>query len=83
YSADSSASDPFPKVDVDCCDINGKVCIRFKGFSCRGLGAQSAQPAEVEPYLLQPQWKSQALPSDRPLRPFTKRLVFLCELENL
>ncbi|MDX7998711.1 SDR family NAD(P)-dependent oxidoreductase [Xenorhabdus sp. Reich] len=83
YSADSSASDPFPKVDVDCCDINGKVCIRFKGFSCRGLGAQSAQPAEVEPYLLQPQWKSQALPSDIPLRPFTKRIVFLCELENL
>ncbi|MBD1227090.1 SDR family NAD(P)-dependent oxidoreductase [Xenorhabdus griffiniae] len=83
YSVDSSASDPFPKVDVDCCDINGKVCIRFKGFSCRGLGAQSAPPAETEPYLLQPQWKSQALPSDTVLRVFTKRIVFLCELERL
>ncbi|WP_340621269.1 SDR family NAD(P)-dependent oxidoreductase [Xenorhabdus siamensis] len=83
YSADSSASDPFPKVDVDCCDINGKVCIRFKGFSCRGLGAQSAPPAEAEPYLLQPQWKSQTLPSNTALRAFIKRIVFLCELENL
>ncbi|WP_166288065.1 SDR family NAD(P)-dependent oxidoreductase [Photorhabdus stackebrandtii] len=83
YSADSSASELFPKVDVDCCDINGKVCIRFKGFSCRGVGAQSASPAEVEPYLLQPLWKSQSLSSDSALRPFTKRIVFLCELNNL
>ncbi|WP_426576121.1 SDR family NAD(P)-dependent oxidoreductase [Xenorhabdus stockiae] len=82
YSSDSSASDPFPKVDVDCCDINGKVCIRFKGFSCRGLGAQSAPPAEA-PYLLQPQWKNQALPADTALRAATKRIVFLCELESL
>ncbi|QTL38545.1 SDR family NAD(P)-dependent oxidoreductase [Xenorhabdus budapestensis] len=83
YSADSSASDPFPKVDVDCCDINGKVCIRFKGFSCRGFGAQSALPAEVEPCLLQPLWKNQALSSDAALRTFAKRIVFLCELDNL
>ncbi|TDB49380.1 SDR family NAD(P)-dependent oxidoreductase [Photorhabdus luminescens] len=83
YSADSGASEPFPKVDVDCCDINGKVCIRFKGFSCRGFGAPSVSPAEVEPYLLQPLWKSQPLSSGTALRPFTKRIVFLCELDNL
>jgi len=82
YSAGSSASDPFPKVDVDCCDINGKVCIRFKGFSCRGFGAQSLPSVEAEPYLLRPMWRSETLPLHGPLRSFSQRKVFLCELAD-
>lgn len=76
YSEGCSAHDPFPKVDVECCDSDGKVCIRFKGFSCRGFGDQSSQSTDIQPYILQPGWKTQVFPDALPKYHADERIVF-------
>ncbi|MBY0572979.1 MAG: SDR family NAD(P)-dependent oxidoreductase, partial [Undibacterium sp.] len=65
YSVGSSANDNVQKIDIDLCDENGVVCIRFKEFSMRALALagrannepiQSATLALDGAQLLAPVW---------------------------
>ncbi len=85
YSTGSSSTDPFPKVDVDCCDKNGKVCVRFKGFSCRGLGDDKILEHLEEPYLLEPSWQAvDAISfSKQEKADYQKQIQVFCGFEDL
>ncbi|WP_035373166.1 non-ribosomal peptide synthetase [Pseudoduganella violaceinigra] len=54
-SAGSSADDAVQKIDIDLCDEDGTVCLRFKQFSVRAVGAPAARPVVApRPAAVQP-----------------------------
>ncbi|UMR33393.1 SDR family NAD(P)-dependent oxidoreductase [Massilia sp. MB5] len=62
YSTGSSASQRVPKLDIDLCDEDGQVCLRFHAFSLRAMAASQAGAAEdntlpsEDKLLLAPVW---------------------------
>jgi polyketide synthase PksN len=55
FSPGSRATDRVQKYDLDVCDANGQVRVRFRGFSTRILEQAAAEP---ETLLLQPEWRA-------------------------
>jgi polyketide synthase PksL len=45
-SPDQAASRRVTRIDIDLCDAEGRVCVQWRGFSSRELGAASAASAE-------------------------------------
>jgi polyketide synthase PksN len=83
-SAGSQPGDRVQKFDVDLCDDEGRVRVRFRGFSTRiyegGTGAEAAEPVAGEPRTLlwQPQWQPALAPvGEAPA--YSERLVLLCD----
>jgi polyketide synthase PksN len=84
-SAGSQPGDRVQKFDVDLCDDEGRVCVRYLGFSTRaydGGNASAALPDQAATLLLHPQWQPRAVPTGEPGAdngPVTRhRLVLVC-----
>ncbi|WP_343996904.1 SDR family NAD(P)-dependent oxidoreductase, partial [Ideonella azotifigens] len=91
-SAGSSAGDAVQRLDVDLCDAQGNVCVRFGGFSLRSATATVARveplpmpravapQASVQTLLFQPRWTAQAA-TPATGDAFARHLVLLCGVE--
>ncbi|MHA6907989.1 SDR family NAD(P)-dependent oxidoreductase [Ralstonia pseudosolanacearum] len=88
FSAGSGAQDRVRKFDLDLCDDDGQVRIRFRGFSARvldvdgvGVSSVAAAPQVRETLLLQPQWRGlSTVPASAGESPaFARHLVLLCD----
>lgn len=81
YSDGSKARNRVQKFDLDLCDEHGKVCVRMKEFSLRVLEDEAgwAEPvATIEPILLQPYWREQAIVQEIPAPDYAQHLVMFC-----
>jgi hypothetical protein len=84
YNAGSAADDRIKRVDIDLCDMQGKVCARFKGLSSRvlegelGTGGESAGTLLAEPY-----WRKADNGNNRVEIEYEEHLVFLCEQDGI
>ncbi|MCX7747899.1 MAG: SDR family NAD(P)-dependent oxidoreductase [Clostridia bacterium] len=82
HSEGSKAGDKVQKIDIDLCDLHGKVCVQIKGFSTRRMeNADISREAltSSETLILAPCWKEQEI--QKAQKPdFEEHLVFFCEL---
>ncbi|MFC5743200.1 SDR family NAD(P)-dependent oxidoreductase, partial [Dyella tabacisoli] len=80
YSAGSKPGDAVQRLDVDLCDEQGAVCVRFKQFSLRALTASATQGKAIQTLLSHPAWTAQ------PTAPaageaFAQHVVLLCGVD--
>ncbi|ODP28425.1 Polyketide synthase [Paenibacillus nuruki] len=62
YSAGSTANDKIHKLDIDLCDNEGHICVRFSGFTPRTLEhAITASSDHHDSMLLTPTWTEQTV----------------------
>ncbi len=88
FSAGSGLQDRVRKFDLDLCDDDGQVCMRFRGFSARVLDGDGGGVSNIaaltqvhETLLLQPQWRgARAVPAGESPA-FARHLVLLCDIE--
>ncbi|HEY9131416.1 MAG TPA: SDR family NAD(P)-dependent oxidoreductase, partial [Dyella sp.] len=65
HSANGTAGDKARQLDIDLCDAQGQVCVRFRQFSLRQAAATplatraTKASASSQTLLLQPMWRSQ------------------------
>lgn len=81
-----------PKLDVDLCDEEGKVCVMMRGFSSRVFEGKIPEKSKANGALiLKPIWKEKpgsgggaldSLDSEQTLAKYTDRRVFLCDLNQ-
>ncbi|HEX8620323.1 MAG TPA: SDR family NAD(P)-dependent oxidoreductase, partial [Thermoanaerobaculia bacterium] len=53
YAAGSEAGDRVVKLDIDLCDVDGRVCVELRGFATRAMaGATASRPSDATPAAL-------------------------------
>ncbi|MDC8758420.1 SDR family NAD(P)-dependent oxidoreductase [Janthinobacterium fluminis] len=81
FSPGSRPGDRVQKFDLDLCDDDGRICVRFKGFSTRALEAEPGRAAgagAIETVLLRPEWRAAPAPAGAaPV--YSGHLVLLCD----
>ncbi len=75
------AGDCIRKLDIDVCDAQGKICVRFKGFSLRAA-EKSAVAETIDTLLLEPYWKEEKLTENALGATYARQVVVLCEIED-
>ncbi|MFD1990497.1 SDR family NAD(P)-dependent oxidoreductase [Paenibacillus nicotianae] len=65
YSAGSTANDKVHKLDIDLCDDQGNICVRFRGFTARTLEhTVTVSSDHYDSVLLTPTWTEYPLGVD-------------------
>jgi amino acid adenylation domain-containing protein len=82
YSGDRTPGDRVRKMDIELCDDRGRICIRMKEFTSRFL-EDGTDAAELETLMLEPSWREQPVSDEHQAPDYARRLVILCEQENL
>nr|AAS47562.1 mixed type I polyketide synthase - peptide synthetase [symbiont bacterium of Paederus fuscipes] len=80
YADGSSTSDKVQKLDIDFCDVHGRVCIRLRGFSSRALEAEQA-PDSATTVLCEPLWNERSVDSSAQVL-WARHEVLLCDVQD-
>ncbi|HML90062.1 MAG TPA: SDR family NAD(P)-dependent oxidoreductase [Methylomusa anaerophila] len=85
-SAGNTPADGLPKLDIDLCNDQGRICVRMKAFAFQlpagGLSA-SGSAADTGLLLLAPCWQEQP-PAAEAIDPdYAQHLVILCETDDI
>lgn len=81
YTEGSKAADKVPKMDIDFCDDQGRVCIRIKGFSSQFINGAEVLTENKKDFgllLAQPVWVEKNPPKEMVYH-YSRHVVLLCE----
>ncbi|AOY76260.1 SDR family NAD(P)-dependent oxidoreductase [Clostridium formicaceticum] len=75
----SKAEDKVQKFDIAMCDEQGKICVRIKEFSTRGLEEKVDTMASIGTLMLHPYWKEQTVSKEAQTLDYKEHVVILCQ----
>jgi acyl transferase domain-containing protein/enoyl-CoA hydratase/carnithine racemase/acyl carrier protein len=90
YSPGSDATDALARLDLDLCDVRGRVCVQMHGLSLRALGHDIAPPAATQgqaigALLAVPIWEESGVDASAewPRVDYTEHHAILCGLSKV